>query len=56
MSISLTDLNLKNKFIDLQLLVKNNRNTYYSLCRFNFSKNFSTAKAVRFAKWKRARV
>ena len=52
MSISLTTLNPKIKFIGLQLLAKNNRDTYYSLHRVNFSK-----KILRFAaKGKRARV
>ena len=50
MSISLTTLNPKIKFIGLQLLVINNHNTYYSLHRVKFSK-----KILRFAvKGKRA--
>ena len=55
MSISLTDLNIKNKFVDLQLLVKNSCNTHYSPCRVNFSKNFGRF-ALTFAKSKRDRV
>ena len=52
MSISLTNLNPKIKFIDLQLLAKNNCDIYYSLNKVNFSKKF-----LRFAaKGKRARV
>ncbi len=55
MSILLTDLNIKNKFVDLQLLVKNNRNTYYFPHRVNFSKNFGRF-PLTFAKGKRAKV
>ena len=55
MSILLTTLNPKIKFLDLQLLVKNNCNTYYSPHRVNFSKNFGRF-ALTFVKSKRDRV